>query len=302
MKDIIYVEKKNFVSIKDESIKFKNVITEKVTFIPIDEVEWLVFANQDSWFTHKLISNCLERNIGILFCDEKHSPKAFIANSYGHSQRVRRLELQISLVKKTKNRVWRKIVMGKINNQSKALSECIQNDTEAMKLELIGKQVQEGDSTYRESHASRLYFKELFGEGFKRGRYNDSINSGLNYGYALLRSLIRQEIVMHGLEPSMGIKHHSNENPFNLSDDLIEVFRPFVDIRVYEYIYLNDITDFSAQEKKYLFNLFLDKCVIDGKVQSLPNAIKIIIRSYIECLEKNSAAPLRLPTFIEGGR
>lgn len=302
MKDIIYVEKKNFVSIKDESLKFKNVITEKITYIPIDEVEWLVFTNQDSWFSHMLVTKCLERKIGILFCDEKHSPKACLVSSYGHSQRVKRLELQISLVKKTRNRIWRKIVMGKINNQSKALLECTGNYQESSKLELIGKQVQEGDTTYRESHASRMYFKELFGEGFKRGRYKDPVNAGLNYGYAILRSLIRQELVMHGLEPSVGINHHSNENPFNLSDDIIEVFRPFVDIRVYEFIFKNEVAVFSNEDKNCLFNLFLDKCVINDKVHSIPNAIRIMISSYIKCLENNSAAPLKLPSFIEGGK
>lgn len=38
---------------------------------------------------------------------------------------------------------------------------------------------------------------------------------------------------------SFGIHHMSTENPFNLSDDMIEVFRPFVDVLVFEIIVTN---------------------------------------------------------------
>ena len=54
----------------------------------------------------------------------------------------------------------------------------------------------------------------------------------LNYGYAILRSGIAQCAVSHGWLVSRGIHHHSAENAFNLVDDLIEPFRPIVDLKV----------------------------------------------------------------------
>ena len=40
----------------------------------------------------------------------------------------------------------------------------------------------------------------------------------------LYLDLLLKELALHGFEMSLGIKHHSKENPFNLADDIIEVF------------------------------------------------------------------------------
>ena len=169
-------------------------------------------------------------------------------------------------------------------------------------LTLSGKQVTEGDPTNREAYAARLYFMTLFGRNFKRGRYDDAVNAGLNYGYAILRALIRRELAVHGLEPSFGVHHESTENPFNLSDDFIEAFRPFVDQHVYERIFSQDVWSFELAEKKGLLEILLEKCIIDGKVYTLTDAIKVSVASFVKCLEKNSSGPLQLPAMIKVGK
>ena len=64
---------------------------------------------------------------------------------------------------------------------------------------------------------------------------------------------------------SLGIKHHSKENPFNLADDIIEVFRPFIDNIVYDIVFKNNIKTFDINEKKLLLNVLYEKCIIDKK-------------------------------------
>lgn len=86
------------------------------------------------------------------------------------------------------------------------------------------KTVTDHDVHNNEACAARLYFKQLFGNDFKRGRTADLKNASLNYGYAILRALIRRNLVLKGFEPSIGIHHASTENPFNLSDDIIEPY------------------------------------------------------------------------------
>ena len=49
----------------------------------------------------------------------------------------------------------------------------------------------------------------------------------------VLRTLISSKIVSKGFHPSLGIHHKSQFNSYNLSDDIIEVFRPLVDFVVY---------------------------------------------------------------------
>jgi len=55
------------------------------------------------------------------------------------------------------------------------------------------------------------------------------INSMLNYGYAMLASQLRGEIVAAGLDPSIGFMHGNSSNRIPLVYDLMEPLRPIVD-------------------------------------------------------------------------
>ena len=92
-----------------------------------------------------------------------------------------------------------------------------------------------------------MYFRELFGDDFIRFD-EDVINAGLNYGYSIFRSLISSIIVAKGYLHNLGIFHRGKQNMFNLSDDVIEVFRPIVD----HYVYNNMMEDI-------LFNKNIEK-------------------------------------------
>lgn len=302
MRDCIYVEHQHFVSVKGGSFKFVNVVSKEVTYIPIEEVECLVFENEFSYFSKRLVTKCMEQDIALLFCDKKHSPVTMLTNDFGHSNRLKRLNLQLSLGNKIKKRLWRKMVIGKINNQATNLQLTTENNEMAKMLTLASKQVDEGDTTNREAYVARRYFTTLFGANFKRGRYDDAINASLNYGYALIRAMIRREIAIHGLEASVGIHHRSNENAFNLSDDLIEVFRPFVDSYVYEKVFNEGILTLELEQKKLLLNILLENCIIDEKVCTITDAVKVAVTSFVTCLERSSSGPLKLPSFIKVGK
>ena len=65
-------------------------------------------------------------------------------------------------------------------------------------------------------------------------RHEDPVNSALNYGYAIIRACVARFVVAGGLNPSFGIQHHNKLNPFCLVDDLMEPYRPLVDVLVYK--------------------------------------------------------------------
>lgn len=302
MKNTIYVERQYYVTAMEHSLKFVDVVKKTEKFIPFDEIEFLVFDDTKSYFSNKLVSACIKNSIGVLFCDDKHMPISMISSDFGCSQRLKRIRQQLDLNQKTKNRLWRKIVVSKINNQSACLKFVAEKVEEADFLTLISKQVDEGDRKNREAYAANRYFYGLFGKNFKRGRYDDAVNAGLNYGYAILRGLIRKELAVHGFEMSFGIHHQSTENPFNLSDDIIEPYRPFADAHVYEFIYQKDVHALELEDKKLLIRLLMEKCVIDGKVCAISDAIKVTATSLIACFENNSASHLKLPSFVEVGK
>ena len=302
MRDIIYVENRYFISSRENALRFHDYINKATHFIAFDDIDILVLDNARSYLSNGVINDCLDRNILILTCDNKHSPKAILSNAFANKKRLERLRNQLQLSYKSKNRLWRKIVMAKINNQADAVTFTVQDGTVHREIIELGKMVTEGDKDNREAVVARKYFRTLFGGNFKRGRFDDVINSALNYGYALVRAVIRRELAICGFEMSFGIHHMSTENPFNLSDDMIEVFRPFVDVLVFEIIVTNDVTVFDYEIKKLLVNIFLEKCVIDGKVMSLTDAVRVTIQSLITCLEDDSSAPLKLPSFIQEGK
>ena len=127
-----------------------------------------------------------------------------------------------------------------------------------------------------------MYFRELFGDDFIRFD-EDIINAGLNYGYSIFRSLISSIIVAKGYLPNLGIFHRGKQNMFNLSDDVIEVFRPIVD----HYVYNNMMEDiiFKQEHREALIQLTAKKIEIDGRKQTVNNAIYVYLESILKELE-----------------
>lgn len=86
----------------------------------------------------------------------------------------------------------------------------------------------------KEALIAKDYFR-YYHEGLNR-RGDASINSRLNYGYAVLRSSIARSLVAAGFHQTFGIHHDNQLNAFNLVDDFIEPYRAIVDIVVHENI------------------------------------------------------------------
>lgn len=61
------------------------------------------------------------------------------------------------------------------------------------------------------------------------------VNAMLNYGYGMLISQMRAEIVAAGLDPSVGVVHSNKTNAVPLVYDLMEPLRPVVDRKVLEF-------------------------------------------------------------------
>src|SRR5690606_34431114 len=90
-----------------------------------------------------------------------------------------------------------------------------------------------GDPGNLEAQGARRYWGLLFGDGFRRDQGAGGLNSLLNYGYTILRSATARAVVGAGLHPSIGLFHSNAGNPMRLVDDLIEPFRPVIDLRVW---------------------------------------------------------------------
>ena len=278
---VIYVERCEYLRLYLDNLKVE--IKENEILFPIADIQILVIDNYKSHLSVPLINKLTENNVCTILCGVDHLPKSYILPMNGHFSSSGNIEKQIVWNPYKKEELHALIVKHKILNQIEILKENNRSFEVCQKLYQFVDEVQLGDCTNREGLAAKMYFRALFGNDFIRFE-EDVINAGLNYGYSIFRSLITSIIVAKGYLANIGIFHKGKTNMFNLSDDIIEVFRPMVDNYVF-----NNLTDeilFKQQHREDLINLTNYKVKIDGRKQTIANAINIYLDSIFKYLNE----------------
>ena len=98
------------------------------------------------------------------------------------------------------------------------------------------------------------------------------LNSGLDYGYTIIRSYIARLCVGYGLNSQLGIHHKNEYNRFNLVDDIMEPVRPIVDLFAYKL--LKNEQFFKAHHRADLVNLLNHKILYKNKKMYLCNMLE----------------------------
>lgn len=199
--------------------------------LAIEDVAWVVLDTPQATITASVLSACMSAGIAVVVTDETHTPSGVTLPFHRHFRQAEMAQRQIGLTAPFKKRLWQSVVRRKIENQAAALAAVGRGG--AGPLREMAKLVGSGDPENVEARAARYYWGQLFAE-YRRDDEGDRRNKLLNYGYAVVRSGVARALVAHGLLPSLGIMHASVSNAFNLADDLVEPFRPFVDILAWE--------------------------------------------------------------------
>jgi len=262
--------------------------------IPVDDIGAIVFSNSHFTISGSVLSRLAKKGVISCICDERYQPSAYLLPVSVHHESGARVEMQANLDGRIKAALWKEVVKAKILNQAKAL-RCIGVDSKRMAR--LSQMVEPGDPKNIEAQAARLYWKLLFGNNFKRDFNAKDMNQFLNYGYAILRTCVTRSIIVHGLSPGLGLHHSNSRNPFKLADDLIEPFRPFIDVAVYE---LADgvSDDLSSEAKACLVNVMYKDFDFKGKQTNLWNGIARLLDSFVSVLSDN-ARKLEFPVFSE---
>lgn len=268
--------------------------------LALEDIASVLLESPQITLTSALISACAEENIAIITCDETHTPNGLLTSFLPHSRQAGMVRAQIAWTKPFTKRLWQKVVQQKITNQAATLTLC---GVAHARLTKLVAEVDSGDSKNCEAQAARLYFNLLFDgvnhDAFKR--HGDALpNAALNYGYAIVRAAIARELVQFGFIPALGIHHCSELNAFNLADDLIEPFRPFVDA----YVRLNGIghqidaieQGLQLAERASLVQTLQLACVVGRERHTLLHAIHLIVKSLSSATEQAKAEKLLLPT------
>ncbi len=267
--------------------------------LPLEDVTAIILESPQITLTSALLSACQDQGIVLVTCDATHTPNGILLPFLPHSRQSKIARMQMSWSEALRKRLWQKIVHAKISNQAKCLEAC-HNKEAALRIYGLAKQVQSGDPNNIEAQAAREYWPRLFGSDFRRDG-NGSINAALNYGYAVIRAFVARSQVAYGLLPTFGIHHDSELNSFNLTDDMMEVFRPCADELVF---YLNktgalsDDGTLSKENRQKLAELGSTICLIDGQKQNLIISADQMSAGLATAIESKSHAFMPVPEFI----
>lgn len=248
--------------------------------VHLGEISSIMLGTEQIFLSAYLLAELAKLKIPVIVTDEKHNPVGEYLPLYGAHNCSKCMLEQLAWGEVIKKQVWRSIVHHKILQQAAVLSFFDHVD-ESRTLAEYALAVKSGDGTNREAVAARLYFRALFGSEFTRD-LDTPLNASLNYGYAILLSAINREIVSHGYLTQLGIFHHNEFNHFNLSCDLMELFRPVVDKIVYDNF--NDAFDTTI---RHILCAFTDyKLIYNDGIYKVESVIKMYVDDCFAALNK----------------
>lgn len=252
--------------------------------VAIEDIGVVVLENQQITITNGVLEKLTQNNVALVSCDAQHMPTGLLLPLQGHSEQTERYKHQINASVPLQKNLWQQTISAKILNQASLLKE---RGIPMRKMELWAKEVTSGDALNHESRAAVYYWEKLFPiPHFTRGQKGIAPNNLLNYGYAILRAITARALVSSGMLPSLGIFHRNKYNAYCLADDIMEPYRPYVDLIVCHIMDTEDSYDeLTVALKKHLLSIASMDVVIDGKRSPLLVAMSRTTNSLYECFE-----------------
>ena len=266
---------------------------EGTDFVPLEDIAGIVLNHREITPTHPVLSACAEYGIGLYATGSNHQPSGVFLPFLPHSRTTRMMRKQLTVAKPTTKQAWACVVRRKIENQAACLR--LSGKKGVDRLASYARRVRSGDPDNMEAQAAAFYFAQLYGKDFHRAEERWT-NSALDYGYAVLRGAIARGLVAHGLHPTVGLFHDSEQNAFNLADDLIEPFRPLVDLHVTKHTAATEGDLIPADKAALVALLNVDVGMPQGRMSVL-SAIEYTVESLVRVYEED-AKELDLPVLI----
>lgn len=262
--------------------------------LPLCDVLAVVVAARGVCFSGESFSRLLENNAVILHCDSSYKP-------IGRTTALHRIvhkdifERQINMPPSLQARLWFTLLKAKSENQAFLLDGL-------SKEHKIWKYIK--DNSLEEGSIARHYWKVFFKSFGKNGpkkrehqNAENPVNGMLNYAYAVMSALLHRSMLIHGLNPVLGIHHKYRFRSNPLVYDLIEPLRPFCDFILLRY------------HKKYPrleIDTFIKHCAKDiiqakiniGRVKNitLPSALDNYVASVADVYGTENLKNLKIPS------
>lgn len=269
------------------------VNNEEGTFsIPLEDISTIVCNGPSIRMSTMAQCEIATADISMMMINEKYHPSCVILPVESNVRQTMVMRNQITMIDSDKDQIWLALIRRKIENQSRALA--ILGCCGAEKVLSYSDELNIVNVDVREANAAKDYFSYLH-PGLNR-RNDDPVDSCLNYGYAVIRNSIIRAIMLAGLLPDIGFHHDNYLNAFNLADDIIEPWRPFVDI-----IALKDpgpSTVLNRGKRRELAMVLHHACIINDHTVSVQSGVEEMVNRIRTRIMTGSDTELLLPTLL----
>ncbi len=297
IKKTLYFENPVYLHLSNSQfvIKLKSGEKETLRSIPVEDIGMIILDHPQISITHSLCQKLIANNTAIVWCNAQHLPFGITLSMSDNDTYSKKIHYQINASIPLKKQLWKQTIEAKINNQALVLKKLGYNYIDLIHL---SSKVKSGDSENLEAYAAARYWEKLL-EPYQttRGQYEDPPNNMFNYAYAILRAIIARSLVGSGLNPVLGMHHHNKYNPYCLADDIMEPFRPIIDLYIFQYLKKRESIPevLGREEKAFILNLATIDIYIEGKKSPLMVACQRTTASLMKCYlgeVKNLAYPI----------
>ncbi|MEN9929475.1 MAG: hypothetical protein RLZZ231_1396 [Bacteroidota bacterium] len=251
--------------------------------IPIEDIGVVIIEHPQITLSMNVLDALIKSNVAVVSCDDHYMPSGMFLPLDGHNTQTERIRNQLNASEPLKKQLWQQTIKCKIENQTAVLEKL---GIDGNRLKLLASKVLSGDSSNLEAQAAAYYWQQLYGSDFVRSRKMESPNAQLNYGYAILRSLVARALSASGMYPSVGIHHRNKYNAFCLADDIMEPYRPFVDWQVINIFDGTELeTGLTKDQKIKLLSLPQLDISIQQLTRPLFHAVSITTASLYKCFD-----------------
>jgi CRISP-associated protein Cas1 len=286
LKKILTFSNPFHLATKLDQLIITNKETGEVINRPIEDLGFVILDHQQITFTQHVLQLLAENNVAVVICDPKHHPSSMLMHLDTHYIQAERFRHQIASSEPLRKQLWQQTIKAKIRNQAKVLTLAGKSNVALLNL---ANKVNSGDTSNIEGQAARIYWKILFGENFYRTREGPPPNPSLNYAYSIIRAAVARALVGSGLLPTLGIHHHNKYNSFALADDIMEPYRPFADLLIYQQIRaIPDYHNITKERKGEFLQLLTSDCIFKDNRSPIMIAMENSTASLAKCFEGSS--------------
>ncbi|MDR1818458.1 MAG: type II CRISPR-associated endonuclease Cas1 [Puniceicoccales bacterium] len=205
--------------------------------LPIEDIGAIIVTSFAARFSASLLLEAAKNGVALVLC-ENFKPASLVLPANRASDTFLTKAWQC-VDKKFRAALWRKTIDAKCANQAFLATNLAPAHPKTTDLARAAAR----PSAEKESACARFYWQVFAslspadaGSVFMRDPEIDGTNALLNYGYAVLLSTVLQKLFAIGLDPTFGIGHAVRERSTPLAYDLMEPFRPCVDLRVLQWL------------------------------------------------------------------